>query len=212
MKIKVPTTWHDVTVNQYQALSQIKREEYKTDLSYTIAVLQILCELDTIIDLPLNFINEAAPLITFLSEPIPSERHTHVNCNGVSYEWIGSFNELTVGEALSIEQIIDLEDLTYALSYDVICAVLLREDGKPFDSKLFQENRNKFGALPITEVIGQILFFLNGGKLCTRGMKTYSIVKGSKGSTQMKSGKLRRLYYKIVKVVRFISGWRWLTN
>ena len=40
MKISVPTSWDDVTVAQYQALSQMNIEDYKNDLSYTVAVFR----------------------------------------------------------------------------------------------------------------------------------------------------------------------------
>ena len=53
MEITVPTSWNDVTVNQYQALTQVNKDNYKTDLGYTTAVLQILCDLDSMVELPL---------------------------------------------------------------------------------------------------------------------------------------------------------------
>lgn len=212
MEIIIPTSWEDITVNQYQALSQINKDDYATDFKYTCAVLQVICNLDSVVDLPLNFISEVSPLIAFLSEDIPSERHTHVNIEGDTYSWIGSFNELTVGEALSIEQIIDLEELTYNLSYDVIAAVLLRKEGEDFDSSKFQEYRAKFGELPITEVIGMILFFLSGGSLCIRDMKTYSIKASIKPSTQKKKSRLKRLLQRVKKLLPFTSGLRWLTS
>ena len=176
MEITIPTSWEDVTVNQYQALTQINKEDYKSDLAYTTAILQVLCGLDKMTTLPLKAIGELAPYISFLSKEPSKERYNTLEYKGKSYKWINSFNEITVGEAISIELPIDLEELSFALSYDVVLAVMLREEGKEFNAKEFNNNRALFGGLPITEVLGQLLFFLNGGQTSTASIKTYSIV------------------------------------
>lgn len=204
MEILVPTSWDDITVNQYQALSQINKDDYTNDLAYTTAVMQVLCNLDNMQSLPLSAISELAPHIEFMSTPIDKERYDNVELDGVTYKWLNSFNEMTVGEAISIELPIDLEELTYTLSYDVVLAVMLREEGKKFDSKEFKNNREKFGGLPITEVIGQLLFFLNGGQISTRVTKPYSIVPMRTTISQRRS--LSRWQRMIKKVMHLISG------
>ena len=206
MEIKVPTSWDDVTVNQFQALSQMNREQYKTDLSYTVSVIQILCNIDSAIDLPLKAITDIAPHIDFLKDEPTKVKHDKVFIDNVCYEWIPSFNSMTVGEAISIELPIDIEELTFALSYDVVLAVMLREEGSKFDSNKFQENRDKFGSLPITEVLGQLLFFLNGGQTSTAHMESYSIHPIAKRITRTKRKLLRRLLDKIKKKVGIING------
>ena len=206
MELKVPTSWDDVTVNQFQALSQMNREEYKTDLSYTVSVIQILCNIDSAINLPLKAITDIAPYIDFLKDEPTKVKHDKVFIDNVCYEWIPSFNSMTVGEAISIELPIDLEELTFALSYDVVLAVMLREEGSKFDSNKFKENRDKFGSLPITEVLGQLLFFLNGGQTSTAHMESYSIHPIAKRITRTKRKLLRRLLDKIKKKVEIING------
>ena len=206
MKISVPTSWDDVTVNQFQALSQINREEYKSDLAYTISVIQILCNLDNAMDLPMQAISDIAPHIEFLKEEPTKIRHEQVFVDGVCYEWLPSFNAMTVGEAVSIELPIDLEELTFTMSYDVVLAVMLREEGSKFDSNLFKKNRDLFGGLPITEVLGQLLFFLNGGQTSTAHTKTYSIQPIAKRITRKRRKLLRRLYDKIKKKVVTLNG------
>ena len=113
---------------------------------------------------------------------------------------------MTVGEAISIELPIDLEELTFTLSYDVVLAVMLREQGSKFDAKLFKENRDKFGSLPITEVLGQLLFFLNGGQNFTSHTKTYSIHPRAKRIIRKRKNLLKRLYDKIIKRTGSING------
>tara|TARA_R110002049_G_scaffold267764_1_gene444223 strand:+ start:167 stop:787 length:621 start_codon:yes stop_codon:yes gene_type:complete len=176
MKIEVPTSWNDVSVNQFQALTEIKRESYKSDLAHTCAIIQVLCNLDNTTNLPLYVVNEISPLISFLGTELKHKRIKDVEYNGKEYEWLKSFDSITVGEIISIELPIELEELTHVLSYDVVLAVMLREKGSKFDSDKFKENRELFGGLPITEVLGNILFFLSGGKDYSNHSKDYLVV------------------------------------
>ena len=203
MEITVPTSWDDVTVNQYQALTQINQDDYSNDLGYTTAVLQVLCDLDSMTSLPLKAISDLAPHIGFLSEQPISVKYQTLEYKGINYAWINSFNSITVGEAISIELPIDLEELTFTLSYDVVLAVMLREEGKKFDSSEFKKNRALFGGLPITEVIGQLLFFLNGGQTSTAHTKAYSILP--KRTTILQRKSLPK-WKRILKRVKLISG------
>ena len=159
MKVNVPTQWSDVSLEQYQAISLLDKAAYSSDLRFTSDVIQILCDINNVQELPLNVVGEISKHINFLGDEVTKERLTSFKHNGKSYEWIGNFNEVTVGEQLSIEQTIDIEELTINESFDVVCAVLLREDGKPFDSNNFEENRELFRSFPVTKVIGMILFF-----------------------------------------------------
>ncbi len=210
MKVNVPTQWTDVSLEQYQAISLLDKSSYTSDLRFTGDVIQILCDINNVQELPLNVVGEISKHINFLGDEVTKERLTSFKHNGKSYEWIGNFNEVTVGEQLSIEQTIDIEELTINESFDVVCAVLLREDGKPFDSNNFEENRELFRSFPVTKVIGMILFFLNGGQLHTEITATYSIVpKSTKTNTPKRSWLLRRLFKKIAT---FLSGLRWWTS
>jgi hypothetical protein len=203
MEITVPTSWDDVTVNQYQALTQIKQDDYKSDLGYTTAVLQVLCDLDNMTELPLKAVSDLAPHISFLSELPTQGKYQTLEYNDINYEWINSFNAITVGEAISIELPIDLEELTVVLSYDVVLGVMLREEGKKFNSKEFNKNRVLFGGLPITQVLGQLLFFLNGGQTSTADTKTYSIQPMRTTISQRRN--LTR-WQRIKRKIKLISG------
>ena len=96
-----------------------------------------------------------------------------------------------------------MEELTFAMSYDVVLAVMLREEGKEFNAKEFKKNRDIFGGLPITEVLGMLLFFLNGGQTSTAHLKTYSITQ--KRTTTLRKKSLPR-WKRVLKRLRLISG------
>ena len=202
MQIEVPTSWSDVSVNQYQALAEIDKDKYKTDLGYTSAIIQVLCNIDNVNKLPLSAINEIAPLISFLSKDPETKIKNKLTYKGVDYEWLESFNAITVGEAISIELPIELEELSITLSYDVVLAVMLRENGKEFDAKDFNKNRQLFGELPITEVLGNILFFLSGGQTSTKHTEGYLIVpKITTTLHQKRCSKWKKLLRKIKVII-----------
>ena len=204
MKIEVPTSWNDVSVNQFQALTEIKRESYKSDLAHTCAIIQVLCNLDNTTNLPLYVVNEISPLISFLGTELKHKRIKDVEYNGKHYEWLKSFDSITVGEIISIELPIELEELTHVLSYDVVLAVMLREKGSKFDSDKFKENRELFGGLPITEVLGNILFFLSGGKDYLNHSKDYLVVP--KITTTLRWRRWRRWKRLLKRKSNLISG------
>ena len=79
---------------------------------------------------------------------------------------------------------------------------MLRENGKEFDSNDFNKNRKLFGELPITEVLGNILFFLSGGQTSTKHTEGYLIVpKITTTSHQKRCSKWKRLLKKIKGII-----------
>jgi len=199
IEIEVPTSWEDVTINKYQRLQQIIGQEFKSDLKRTEAIIKCLCYIDDITTLPLESFYLISENIKFINDKVTQERFKEVEIDGDVYRWVGSFNELTVGELISIEQIIDIEQLTFNMAYDVVAAILLRKVNKQggvedFNSDLFTDRRELFSKLPITKINGMLLFFLNGGKLSTRITQVYSVkLSKTQTSTQKRSRLLRTL-------------------
>ena len=203
MKITVPISWEDITVNQYQMLNTLERDKYKTDMQYTRELIDILCGIDSK-KLPLHSFNEISSYLPFLTvEPKAVKKET-ISINGEKFSWVADFGSISVGEMLSIEQIIDMEQLTYNLSVDVVAAVLLRKENEEFNAKEFNKRRELFGELPITELLGMVNFFSNGGRHSILNTKdcliTPKITKGTKRK------RVRQILWSIT------NGFQWLIN
>ena len=172
IKITIPQGWDEVTIERFQMLQTLKDvKEYESQLTYMIDVISILADVDVsyISGINMENLNLIANDMGWLQEDIKSDKKEVITVDGVEYKWKGKFNELTVGEMISIEQVIDLEELSYNMSFDVIMAILLRkikEDGtlEEFDAKSFEVMREKFSKLMITEIYGMIVFFSLGVK------------------------------------------------
>ena len=144
--------------------------------------------------------NEVAKEIAFIQHPITEDIVEEINIRGEVYKWNGNLNQIAVGEMLSIEQIIDLEDLSYTGSIDVVLAVLLRKDKEDFDSSVFTERRELFNELPITEVNGMLSFFLRGGQIYIERSRHYSVVLSRTATnTQTKKLSWKRLLKRLRK-------------
>lgn len=211
-EILVPTSWNEVTVDMYQQLSMLNREDYKSDYSYSVDILEILCDSPYIRYVSLEVFTELSGHISFISEsPKPNDEEELV-IGDKTYRWVGNLNQLTVGEVISIEQCIDLEQLSYSCSLDVVAAVLLREvkdDGtlKNFDAKDFGLHRELFGKLPVSDIQGKVNFFIAGGKMCTSHSADYLVVPvGTPTSTQKKNWLSRKLLQMKGKLSRGSNG------
>lgn len=212
IKITVPVCWDDVTLNKYQALKEIDRDKFETDYAYSVEVIKVLCDLDDISGMNIATQEQIINEIGFINEPITTNKIKQFNFEDNFYKWGASLNGLTVGEMLSIEQIIDLEELSYTMSYDVVCAVLLRQDNEvEFDAEKFQERRDIFGRLPITYINGMIGFFLRGGQIYTTTSQEYLVTLSRMNmNTQRLSKRLKMKLQRLVTIL--INGYQWLIN
>jgi len=211
--ITVPSSWSDITVAQYQAITSLDKSAYKTDTRYIIDMVSIICGVDTL-SLDAETFAKITGMLGFLGTEIKAEKKEEITIDGKVYRWKSNLNQITVGEMVSIEQVIDLEKLTYNLSYDVIAAVLMREvqeDGTmpEFDSKLFTKYREMLNEVPVTELSGMINFFIAGGRMYTPLSVNYLVVQTTiPTSIQKKNWLSRKLYSLKAMLTQVISGFR----
>tara|TARA_R110001632_G_scaffold231783_2_gene371038 strand:- start:317 stop:1000 length:684 start_codon:yes stop_codon:yes gene_type:complete len=213
MDIIIPESWDDVTVNQYQALKELNKDDYNSDLGYANVVLQILCDIPTADPFTLDVVAKIMPYLNFVNTPPPTKKLKSFVYKDDSYNWIGDFGAITLGEAVSIEQIIDLEELTFDQSLDVVLAVLLRKNEEAFTAEGFTKNRISFGSLPISKVNGMLLFFLNGGKSSINNMKDCLIMTATTKKIILKRSYKYKMQSIILRKVRqLINGYQLLTS
>jgi hypothetical protein len=179
--ITIPSSWNEVTVLQYQKIQMLDVTKYESNLTYMTEVIAILANTskDYIGGVNVNNLVTLINEMEWLNEPIKEDKKEEVLIGDDKYHWKGSFNSLTVGEMISIEQVIDIEELSYVMAMDVILAVLLRkklENGEleDFDPKIFNDRRELFSTLKITDVYGMVLFFSSGEDSYTSNIKVCS--------------------------------------
>jgi len=211
MKILVPTSWNDVTVEEYQQLASLDADD---NASKRLAdIISILCGVNSL-ELTTDTVKEIQESIAFLNENLPKDRYSSFIHDGIEYEWIKSINEITLGEQISIEQTIENEELNYSQSFDLVMAVLLVKKGEKFNAKDLNKNRELYSKFPITKVHEMILFFLSGGKISLQPIREFLVIpkmsKIEKIGLMKRERLMKRLKRKVLVVV--LSGLQWLTG
>ena len=209
MKVQIPNEWSDVTVSEFQQLAALSPDQIPN--KRIVSIISILTNIENPLLLDNGTIREISEMLTFMNTPITKERFESFSHNGKHYEWIGGFDEITIGEQISIEQSIQMEELNYSQSFDLVMAVLLREKGVEFDASKIKENRDLYSSFPVDVTHGMILFFLSGGLLFSRTTVRYSVVPKMKILTnglKKKQGLMKRLKKKVL--AQIINGLRWL--
>jgi hypothetical protein len=210
MKLSIPTSWDDVTVLEYQQIASLESDS--TPLKRLKDVISIFCNIDAN-TLDMASVREIEKSLSFLNTKMLKGRFTEFKHEGVSYKWIKSLNEITLGEQISIEQTIDLEGLNFYQSFDLIMAVLLQKENETFEAERINELREVYGSFPITKVHEMIIFFLSGGVLSLKDMLMFSVVPRAKRQAdgQVKKKSLtKRLLSKAFRTV--LNGWQWLID
>ena len=210
MTIKCPTIWNDVTVGEFQQLADLPQDAKPN--RRMLDIITILCQVNAL-ELDKEPLEEIKQCLSFMNTEISKARYSSFVHEGITYEWIKSIDEITLGEMISIEQTIEQEELNIAESFDLIMAVLLVEKGGKFDATKINEKRELYSEFPIDKVHGMLLFFLSGGRIHSQPIKKFLVISKAKkveATGLMKRDELmKRLTKKLVRTV--LNGLLWLT-
>ena len=183
IEISVPQSWDEINVIQFQRLQEVDKDNY-TELEYIIELVTILCDvnIEYIRGINLKNLNIISEQLKFLQTPVSTEQKKVIEIDGVKYAWKSDFQSLTLGEMISIEHVIKVEELSYTASYDVVMAVLMRkvkEDGtlEDFNAAEFTKNREIFSNVSINDINGMLVFFLNGNEHYMKTTVAYSLTQ-----------------------------------
>jgi len=160
IELLLPTEWSDVTLGEFIVLSKLDINDQISPIDYYVKILRVFG----------NDISEVAKYIkvtdskvianalAFMNvKPVPNNIK-EVKIDGIKYYLPTNMNELSIGEVVSIETLIEGLDSIGAI--DAILSVILRPEGEVFDSNKIDERRRLFKAnLNIEDVLGMSVFF-----------------------------------------------------
>lgn len=165
VKINVPNSWNDITLEEYEKLYLLKPE---TKLEYIQYVADV-CKIDAklLINSPTQLFDIVSNAIQFIFdndfEPVNKvERIIEVIEKGevreVKEEYFISFSDkLTLGEWIDIDSIIESDSET---KLSEMLSVLCRPIGEKYNPDLSEERKKIFQSLPCDKVLPLISFFL----------------------------------------------------
>ena len=176
-EIKVPTSWNDITLKQYQELTKYYEDkENEFDIR---DVIHILCNktADEINQMPVEFTNKILSTMSFIQEPPKvGEPTTSINVNGETYT-VNTENKLKTGEYVSYETIVKSDKYNFA----GILGVLARKEGEIYDShfenEVLPDRIKMFENIPMTDGLRVINFFLSKLLVLETHSRLYSAVE-----------------------------------
>jgi hypothetical protein len=193
-KIKLPQSWNDVKIEQWQEIDGIQSDN---EVSKFIETLSILADTDPeeFRQLPIQDYRKVKETVQFLSEPVKPEVKLKIEIDGKKYGMIPDLNFITAGEWMDAETWKDKS----AENIHLYCAMLYRpitkEDGdtyeiEPHKPAGFMQRAELFRRrLPITTVYGAVLFFSSLGVTLMNSIVDYleaTMKEGKKETTKTK--------------------------
>ena len=165
-EILIPTAWEDVTLNEFIELSKLDIDSFDSHIDYYISMLGIFGNDDLSDILEFVKLTDVADIINqmaFMNTPPKNLDNKEVTIKGEVFKLIENMNELTVGEYISIETLIEQGKLDSISSIPAILSVILKPIGEKFDSNLVNARMELFKKeLSIEDVLGMSVFFSIG--------------------------------------------------
>ena len=165
-EILIPTAWEDVTLNEFIELSKLDIDSFDSHIDYYISMLGIFGNDDLSNILEFVKLTDVADIINqmaFMNTPPRNLDKKEVTIKGEVFRLIQNMNELTVGEYISIETLIEQGKLDSISSIPAILSVILKPIGEQFDSNLVNARMELFkNELSIEDVLGMSVFFSIG--------------------------------------------------
>ena len=165
-EILIPTAWEDVTLNEFIELSKLDIDSFDSHIDYYISMLGVFGndDLNNILEfVKLTDVADIINQMAFMNTPPKNLDKKEVTIKGEVFRLIQNMNELTVGEYISIETLIEQGKLDSISSIPAILSVILKPIGEEFDSNLVNARMELFkNELSIEDVLGMSVFFSIG--------------------------------------------------
>jgi len=153
VKINVPNSWKDITLEEYEKLYLLKPE---TKLAYVQYVADV-CKMDAklLMNSPTQLFDIVSNAIQFIFDN-DFEPANKVVVNGTEY-FISFSDKLTLGEWVDIDGIVESESET---KLSEMLAVLCRPIGEKYNPDITEERKKLFQSLSCDKVLPLLNFFL----------------------------------------------------
>lgn len=175
---ELPESWDEITLDEFIRLFSIDRTDLNP-LQLAIKTIEVLVGINEEILLMMNSndFELIAKELEFTTKDVSPTQVDFVVIDGEEY-WIKKeYNQLTMGEVISIETILEGADFNIFKVMDKLLCVFLRkkkENGKLETFKgEFMERAPMFRQVPVSQIYNVFNFFLPGGNSLEDNTKAY---------------------------------------
>lgn len=176
MNYQVPSSWDEVTVEQFTKLYRVKSPN-TNELLGAVTMISALSGIEEgiILQMDIDDFRELSTKLLFITKEVPREDTEFVEINGEEYFLYTDFNRLTTGEVITLETILESAEYdVHKIMPDLLCLFLRKKDkeGKleKFTTDMLKR-KEIFLSIPITKIYHLFSFFLIGGNTSANNTK-----------------------------------------
>ena len=179
----IPTQWDDVTVDKFIEIVKLDEKKHINDLEKVMELMNILTTIpkDDVELLPVESFMEIQNNFSFVKTDVDKKMKDSIVIDGEEYFVKNDFNDLTMGESITIETLLKEADNPMYILDKMLCLFLRKkkENGKleSFKTTFLTDRIDIFRNAPITEVYNNLIFFSNGVDILENSMKDFLVEK-----------------------------------
>jgi hypothetical protein len=179
----IPTQWDDVTVDKFIEIVKLDEKKHINDLEKVMELMNILTTIpkDDVELLPVESFMEIQNNFSFVKTDVDKKMKDSIVIDGEEYFVKNDFNDLTMGESITIETLLKEADNPMYILDKMLCLFLRKkkENGKleSFKTTFLTDRIDIFRKAPITEVYNNLIFFSNGVDILENNMKDFLVEK-----------------------------------
>lgn len=173
----IPERWEEVNVEQFMRIMALNNDkEGKTDIGLSMEIISILTglALDLVYMIPITDFNQIQSVLDFTKEQVNSPLKDSVIVDDEEYFFKNDFNNLTMGEVITLETILGQDSNPYN-SFDKLLCIFLRKKTKKGNLETFKttfmERADMFKKITIADVYSLMVFFSGGETTLENNMK-----------------------------------------
>lgn len=153
VKINVPQSWEDIKLGFYETFYKVKPVSARERIAFVATVCKV--EPETMLSWPAEVFDTIVGYVGFLFEDNPRPASPYITVDGVKYI-------VPIEEVLTLGAWVDADEAQKAETavLSTVLAIVCRPAGETYDYNNNEKRAAMFAALPVSEVLGVLAFFL----------------------------------------------------
>jgi len=191
--MKMPKSWDELTVGQYQELHPTFEKEYKNPVDKVIEQLMILtnCSNSEIEALTVDDLHALQEQLTFLNKPIDQRLRAVFKVKGIRYRFEVNARKLTGGAYISAMHLAEKDPNTklHQVLFNIAKPINRFGRDKKVGKDFYEDHVDDFKSLPMSVAFPIVSFFLSLCQVLTTRIEDYSIQTLQKMNKNLKEAK-----------------------
>jgi hypothetical protein len=192
--MKMPKSWDELTVGQYQELHPTFEKEYKNPVDKVIEQLMILtnCSSDEVEALTVDDLHSLQEQMTFLNKPIDKRLRVIFKVKGNRYRFEVNARKLTGGAYMSAMHLAEKDPNTklHQVLFNIAKPINRFGRDKKVSKDFYEDHVDDFKELPMSVAFPIVSFFLTLCQVLTTRIEDYSIQTLQKMNRNQKEAKV----------------------